>query len=80
MTLPALLEFQKITAAGLRAFEAAGDNPEGFALLLAETLHDNDLEIVRATNGLRQEPTKAASSAAKKASAKTAKNAEEVDE
>ena len=67
MTLPALLEFQKIAATGLREFATAAENPEGFALLLAETLHANGLQIVRlgVDDGLTRVEETAAGSAAK---------------
>ena len=46
MSFPPLLTFQKITAEALATFEAAQDNPEGFALLLAEALLTNGIGVV----------------------------------
>lgn len=83
MTLPPLLEFQKITAEGLRAYENAADNPEGFAMVLAEAVIMNGLEIARSPDASlksKQEETSASSADTNKTTRKGKTKAEEVDE
>ncbi len=48
MTLPPLLEFQKLVAEGLRTVgESAVEHPEGFALHVAEAMHNVGLVVTR---------------------------------